>query len=438
MSDCNYNREFEWIKEYRFPIKRGEETVLENFTRWQKEFIKNIDSMSILKSEDKVEIKNFGETIQQILQFLEVRDISHAYNIFFERLNAIKQYLPYSILGRESRRVLEYYRINWEAGFEYGYKTMLHVPFSLRHMSTSGRYSMAGMPCTYMATSKMMAWYESKMPNKFYIQKFSVYEDNYNYRLLRLDLNPLKMHREINHIKNEHEKYECIKSYCLITPLLVGCSYSVKNIGVKFCEEYQISQMLMTWLKHDKDFIGIRYNSSVGYDVVRNYGDHNVAIPIREVDASGYCKFLQGIFNINQMNENAKVEKLDISQYIEEHKNEVEAIRGYYNKVKYEVQHNEHPECYWQFLDICKVFIENWDSIMNYNIQEQYSSIVTIQKLWRWAESVKNIGEEDMLKSVSGEVLADDKKEVVQGIVEEFNEEVLNRLKRFMNFPYIV
>ncbi len=85
-------------------------------------------------------------------------------------------------------------------------KDMFHIPFHLRHLVGTQRYSIAGLPCLYLGTSIYVCWQEMGKPdlNKMYLSRFKcVNSDNVKVINFSYSLETLK--------KNDFEKFFSLK-----------------------------------------------------------------------------------------------------------------------------------------------------------------------------------------------------------------------------------
>lgn len=55
-SAFDWNRELSWIKEYRFPLDQGNQTVYERLKNWMDDYNRNIMITTFMTSEEKEQI----------------------------------------------------------------------------------------------------------------------------------------------------------------------------------------------------------------------------------------------------------------------------------------------------------------------------------------------------------------------------------------------
>lgn len=179
------------------------------------------------------------------------------------------------------------------------HKEMFHIPLEYRGIVKTQRYSSPGYPCLYLGTTTYACWEELQQP-KFDDLMFSALKAQKNIKLIDLRI-PTK--KSLSDIPNLH-------NILLQLPLIISCSFIVKETTNSFKAEYIIPQLLIENIiniknKSKKDLedlvLGVIYtsthvNNDFGFD---NSVFNNIAIPILDVSNSlGFCKILSTYFNI--------------------------------------------------------------------------------------------------------------------------------------------
>lgn len=167
---------------------------------------------------------------------------------------------------------------------------MLHIPFDMRRKISTQRFSIAGIPCFYFATTSLGAWIElgKPEPDKFYISQYEVPED--------LKILNLCIHTDlINGIlidRREQEEIIQWKKFLEIFPLVIATSYVVKTDDFKppFKSEYIISQLVMQ-ATSDLGLDGVAYLSKKIMDKYAYPQAVNLAILIKQAgEKDGKCR----------------------------------------------------------------------------------------------------------------------------------------------------
>lgn len=84
-SAFDWNCELSWIKEYRFPLDQGMQTVYECLKNWMDDYNRNIMITTFMTSEEKEQIKIFSDRLieNDIDSFKNtVIDLAHDFNLF--------------------------------------------------------------------------------------------------------------------------------------------------------------------------------------------------------------------------------------------------------------------------------------------------------------------------------------------------------------------
>ncbi len=162
---------------------------------------------------------------------------------------------------------------------------MLHIPFDMRGIIATQRFSIAGIPCIYLGTTSYVCWQELDKPEN---QNFNVcsYKFNENGKKLKI-LNLVISQPLINGIFNRRcESEQSIRKKLQIEmlklfPLVIATSFTVLEKERKFKSEYIISQLIMHCLK-ELQIDGIAYLSKKGKNDFQYPHGVNLAIPVFE------------------------------------------------------------------------------------------------------------------------------------------------------------
>lgn len=123
------------------------------------------------------------------------------------------------------------------------HEDMLHIPFSLRNIVKSQRFSLYGTPCIYLASSSYACWLELNKPqdSTFYVSAYKI-DDSLQF----FDLTCATW-EQLEQYVSEKRKIEEIKNELYTFPLIIATSFKVKkNNSATFHSEYIVSQLLMS------------------------------------------------------------------------------------------------------------------------------------------------------------------------------------------------
>lgn len=431
----NWYEDIKWIGNYRFPLEHKGKGYREILNEWISEYIDEIKSCGVLHKSDIDKIEAFSTGLLGCYDLYLDSKFSEAYNKFDCLMNSVKDLLFYVNVGQKNygfSTMDSYYRIR--AGEKnYSYKEMLHIPIKSRCFASTNRFSVPGMPCSYLASELTLCWYECGMPLTFQMAKYDIDFNNAKRKhLLRLDINPLEIIRSIRY-QLDHNVSECyvkkyITSVCYTLPLLAACSVVVENKGVNFIAEYVLPQMLMVWIKSKTDIAGIRYNSAAKNELARNWNEYNVAIPVRDDNADGYCEYLISLFR-NDMREMSKT--IEINRCNFSNSEQIETVREFYYKVNLtrQLHKTNDPKRDVDDIDVLEKisnFTQNLLILLEQLKKEDayltYAMVMTISNLYTWGNLVEN-----SVKNVSPEV--DDMKQEFANIVLTFVKELSSRFR---------
>lgn len=314
-----------------------------------------------------------------------------AFNIFNQAMDSVKNHLPTAPVGRASAYVADsipYYRI-MAGNNKYNRLQFLHIPCNSRQLASANRFSVPGMPCSYMASAKRVAWYECKMPDSFQWAKFEAVK--HDKKLIQLDLNPLTSTLSlISELPKERwmedERKSFARGYCFILPLIASCSVIAKEKEKSFVEAYIIPQMLMIWIKNSTDYIGVRYYSSSDNELVRNDCGYNIAMPAKHPDKNGYCVDLQEIFGVNDTNKTDEMEFLDFTEkFYNHHKVQIDRLETFYKEILYTRQHTHYHKqgtLYERYCSVCKVLIALIKAFRSEKGSSRYALVMSLSEAW--------------------------------------------------------
>lgn len=179
---------------------------------------------------------------------------------------------------------------------------MFHIPFSLRSIVLTQRYSMPGYPCLYLGETSFACWEELGRPN---LDSCMVSRVENTEPFVVWDL-------RVPDIREwEESKQQFINSLKRF-PLVIACTFRTFNERAAFKPEYIVPQLLLELLQDNKEIHGIEYTSihwerepdeassrpmlNLGID--KSYYS-NIVIPVQNVTfGTEHCPELCRIFRI--------------------------------------------------------------------------------------------------------------------------------------------
>ena len=144
---------------------------------------------------------------------------------------------------------------------EFSANEMLHIPFNMRHIVKSERFSIPGLPCLYLGNSSYVCWVEMGCPADHRFNVAPVILDNSQKVLnLTVTISSLYAFKEEVHNMSEGEAEKQVIDLLRLMILTFCTSYKVTEGSRNFKSEYIMPQMIMLACK-SSNLDGITYYS---------------------------------------------------------------------------------------------------------------------------------------------------------------------------------
>ncbi len=241
--------------------------------------------------------REFYQAIYKTLQaYFNEGNPHKAYNVFDQSIKegsfkSLSFYFDYSYL----------YPINYRIRFSktsLTAKDLFHVPFELRNIINSNRYSIPGYPTLYLSNSVYLAYKELDRPDfeNLFVSKFQHSQWLGNVETLLNMTNVISW----NEIDDQFK-------YLVRWLLIMSCTITVGFPDSPFKPEYVLPQIILQWVKNNinvgsKKVIGVKYSSTKINERSSYHSGHffNTAIPIHQSGKEGFCEKLAKQFNLTQ------------------------------------------------------------------------------------------------------------------------------------------
>lgn len=261
-------------------------------------------------------LKSNISSLQQVCQYLQqcisqylLGFPSRAYAEFQQAMNILApwtndivypvgEFLKEGVFGvegtdptREFRGDL--YRIRTGSLAPYSREHLFHIPFELRHIVATQRYSIPGLPCLYLGSSLWGCWEELGRPdfNKLHIARFALASE---VRVLDLGWRPTVVGYYIRHFEFETRFQNNVIGQAFYWPLLAICSIRRRNPEAPFAPEYAAPQLLLEWIRQTPTCDGLRYFSTkITTNVHSPDAAANYVLPVQTKTAAGHCTVLR-------------------------------------------------------------------------------------------------------------------------------------------------
>jgi hypothetical protein len=183
-------------------------------------------------------------------------------------------------------------------------RDLFHIPFDQRHKIKTQRFSIPGLPCLYLGGSLYVCWEELGRPalDRIHASHFSAARGS-SIRVLNLALRPQHLARHLRPdalAAKTADELNLIASCAVFWPLFAACHVRVRHRDGAFIPEYIIPQILLQWVRNNKDLEGLCYSSTRIEDTfTQPYAQTNFAFPAREVREAGHCPSLIADFEFS-------------------------------------------------------------------------------------------------------------------------------------------
>lgn len=212
---------------------------------------------------------------------------------------------PGQLIYSESQTSRTFYRLrNSDEPVREAYR-MFSLPFEERWKAGSDRFSAAGAPSLYAATSPLLALRELRADNftrKMYASRLRAI---YPPELIGREVRYLNLRNQVQEFRRRYERpgpYTGeIIGFLVRWPLVMATSIQTAyptldkpEVRPSFNEEYVLPQLLLQWVIHNRSqrykITGITYSSSrLNAQELTDAGEFNVVIPAEQPAAKGLC-----------------------------------------------------------------------------------------------------------------------------------------------------
>lgn len=288
--------------------------------RWENDFLQElnktfknyIDIVSSLDNIDKSVLDDIKELCAQLMEvvncYYDGRK-SEAFIRFREIMNGCdnRKGLFLNISSIDINEGEFYYRARKrECKKEFTIQDMFHIPLNKRGIVSTQRYSSPGFPCLYLGNSVYSCWEELRRP-PFDNLMFSAFKVRSAFKVFDMRVPD----------DSDYASLAILSQTIRRIPLVLACSFIVKNPSDVFKPEYIIPQFLIDTIienskritRQEKSILdpnviwGVVYTSThISHDFP--YGRkflENIVLPVVESNNSAnYCYYLASLFEISQ------------------------------------------------------------------------------------------------------------------------------------------
>lgn len=220
----------------------------------------------------------------------------NAYNELKKTLDStsVYNYLLYDKIEVDSN----FYRLRVkELNYPLSKSELFHVPFHLRHLIGTQRYSITGFPCLYLANSVYVAWEEMRRPKLNDIQAVRLKNvETIEYIDLTTDI-----YTKGFDVSTVDDSF--LAQQLVVWPLKAICSIKVLEDHASFKPEYIIPQLLLQWLRDEQKQDAIKFSSThINLNNKNSKGTfYNLVIPVKTNKDNDYCDNLNNMFTMTDV-----------------------------------------------------------------------------------------------------------------------------------------
>jgi hypothetical protein len=250
--------------------------------------------------------RDFSEAAKEVIALVFAGHPSEAYTRFAQGLTHIESHLHKQALNDVEQPDLGIiYRVRKQIVPSLTRKDLFHIPFHLRHLVATQRYSIPGLPCLYFGGSLFTCWAEMGRPPFHELQAAAFWlAPGRKVKILNFSDRPKRLLYYVmpdGEIQGDTRVHELVLTHLILWPLMALCSIVVRHRDGPFKPEYIIPQLLLQWITKEHKFDGICYFSTHVPAVTRHpLPPCNLVFPVQEITASGHCPKLRDLFRMTE------------------------------------------------------------------------------------------------------------------------------------------
>lgn len=176
---------------------------------------------------------------------------------------------------------------------------LFHVPFEERFKIQSNRFSIPGYPALYCGGSVFNCWEEF---NRYDFKKLW-----FSGILATKEITVLSLERVDDFFdalpgggSRAFDDFNLL-NYITTFPLILACSFKVKNPHSQFISEYIVPQLLLQYISLIDEIDGIKFPSTtINHTMVEGVDSYNYVFPVKSSQKHGHCPGLTDLFFITE------------------------------------------------------------------------------------------------------------------------------------------
>ena len=221
------------------------------------DIISNISWTEALVDSQLVRIKSFAEGIKRTISLYLEGKVLQSTTEFFGALDRIYFHGDDLATSKVTKIGIggKFYRIRRVEQHTLTRAEMFHIPFQKRHLVSTQRYSIPGLPTLYLGDTIFICWEELNRPK---IRDFCAIKlEN------KISLSVIEIQRKedllasIDSVADESQKLTALLRYIVTFPLIFVCSIKTLYPNSPFRTEYIVPQMLLQYIA-ERNIDGIK------------------------------------------------------------------------------------------------------------------------------------------------------------------------------------
>lgn len=277
--------------------------ILLNYENFFLKFLNEIIDKEIPKADNNKkylilnEIKNLNQVIiSTVNKYYEGKPFD-SNKIFSDGIK--DRFLEFLQIESEVPIATTFYRARIGNEKQYSKKDLFHIGFEKRHLVSTNRYSIPGIPALYLGDSAYVCWEEFNRP-RFRELWFSKLENSKPLKIIEILLINDALEKINAENKTSRIKIIHLIRYLIYFPITLSCTIKVKHNG-SFKPEYIISQILLEYVLKNEKIDGIKFPSTkIKYEQISNIGCYNYIFPVKTNKKEGVCDKLVESFNMTE------------------------------------------------------------------------------------------------------------------------------------------
>lgn len=253
----------------------------------------------------RIDIDALCSALSKVVKHTYAGQPSKAYDSFVAGVTPLSDiFQTMGLQNADSQTLGLLYRVRRELSGPLTREDLFHIPFEKRHLVSTQRYSIPGLPCLYLGGSLYTCWMEMGRPPFHELHASSFWlDDNETVSLLNFSNRPRRLVRYVGpngEVPNTDDISNLLSCHLILWPLIAMCSVTVKHRASAYKPEYIVPQTVLQWLTLEHNYDGICYFSTHVDAITTSevIPPCNLVFPARVISPAGRCHHLRTKFKM--------------------------------------------------------------------------------------------------------------------------------------------